>query len=500
MQTIGDLVCHWAETHLAWGQRDPLRLTDDQIKFLKAFYATTEDGRRYLNHRAIYCRPKGFGKSPLGAVIAAAEAHGPVLPDGLDAAGLAVGRPRERAEVLMLATEEGQASNTYAPYCDLVTGGSLQGELGLDVGYTRTRSRDGTEVMPLSAGANSKDGRRTDFATFEETHLCYKPELRDLIETIRRNLAKRNGRSVELTTAWRPGQDSVAERSYGTHIAVLEGRSRDAGVYFAHQEGPQPADWEDDDEVRRCLAIAYKGCPWIDLDRLLMELRDPTGDRATFERYYLNRIVAASDAYIDPALWADQGGATAPARGEAVVLGFDGSWTDDATAIVAIGIESGTATLVGLWEALPGERDWQVDQREVDATLTAAFDRYQVEMLYADPPRWQDWVAAWQDRWGDRVRPWSTNRVRQMHAALERLRDAVATGQISHDDDPALARHVGNAVKRVTGAESYQVQKPPGRRSAKIDACVALALAWEARADIIAKGWSRRRSGRLVAF
>jgi phage terminase large subunit-like protein len=498
--TIGDQCCDWAEANLAWGVGDPLVLTDDQVRFLLAFYAVSDDGKRFTNHRGVYCRPKGYGKSPLGAVVCAVEAHGPAIPDGLDASGLAVGKPRQRAEVLMLATEEGQASNTYAPYCDLVTGGSLQGDLGLDVGLTRTRSRDGAMVMPLSAGATSKDGRRTDFASFEETHLCSSPQLRELIATIRRNLAKRNGRSIELTTAWRPGEQSVAELSHLVHVAITEGRQRtDTGLLFSHQEGPQPLDWDDDDEVSRCLAIAYAGCPWVDLQRLLVEVRDPTVDRADVERYYLNRIVAASDAYVSPAAWAALGTGVAPAKGEPVVLGFDGSWTDDATAIVAIGMESGTASLIGLWEMVPGQRDWQVDQREVDATMTEAFDTYQVEMLYADPPRWQDWVAAWQDRWGDRVRPWGTNRPRQMHAALERLRDAVATKAVTHDGNPALARHVGNAVKK-PARETYQVQKPPGRPSAKIDACVALVIAWEARADVIAKGWSRRRSGKLVAF
>lgn len=500
MLTIGDQVAAWAEDMLGWGRGDPLRLTSDQVQFLLAFYATDDTGTRFRNTRGVYCRSKGYGKSPLGAIVCAAEAHGPVVPDGLDASGYAVGRPREHAEVLMFATEEGQASNTYAPYCDLVSGGALQSEIGLDVGFTRTRGSDGSVVMPLSAGATSKDGRRTDFATFEETHLCFSPQLRDLIATIRRNLAKRNGRSVELTTAWRPGERSVAEMSHDLYRAVVEGRVRDdVGLLFDHREGPQPADWENDDEVMACLAAAYEGCPWVDLDRLLMEVRDPTVDRADIERYYLNRIVAASDAYVDPAVWRSLGGATAPAKGEAVALGFDGSWSDDATALVAVGIESGVVHLVGLWEAMPGERDWVVDQREVDNAITVAFERWQVEMFYADPPRWQDWVAAWQDRWGDRVRPWYTSRERQMHASLERLRDAIATGSISHTGNDALARHLGNATKRTTRS-GYWIQKPPGRPSAKIDAAMALALAWEARADVLARGWSRRRSGKLVAY
>ena len=498
MLTIGDEVAHWAQSNLAWGMGDPLVLTQDQINFLLRFYATDDAGRRLSRTRAVYCRPKGAGKSPLGAIIGAAEAFGPVVPAGLDASGMAVGQPRGKGEVLMLATEEGQASNTYGPFCDLVVGGSLQGDLGLDVGLTRTLARDGTVVMPLSAGSTSKDGRRTDFATFEETHLCVSPQLRELIAVIRRNVAKRSGRSLELTTAWQPGQRSVAELSFEYATAVAEGRLPDQGLLFDHREGPEPADWDDDEQVIACLAEAYRGCPWIDVDRLLIEVRDPTVDRAEIERYFLNRIVAASDAFIDPRLWTSLAPSTPPAPGEAVAMGFDGSWTDDATALVVVGIESGVVHLEIIEEAPPAVRGWEVDQRRIDTAVSAAFERYDVRLLYADPPRWQDWVAAWQDRYGDRVRPWHTWRERQMHECLERLHDAISTATIGHDGSEALTRHLGNATRRATRS-GYILQKPPGRPSAKIDAAMALALAWEARGDVLAKGF-RKRSGRLVAF
>lgn len=499
MLTIGDEVAHWAQTHLAWGLSDPLELTQDQINFLLRFYATDDVGRKLVRTRGVYSRPKGAGKSPLGAIIGAAEAFGPVVPAGRNAAGMAVGKPRGKGEVLMLATEEGQASNTYGPFCDLVSSGSLQGDLGLDVGLTRTLARNGTVVMPLSAGSTSKDGRRTDFATFEETHLCVSPQLRELIAVIRRNVAKRNGRSLELTTAWRPGERSVAELSFEYATAVSEGRLPDQGLIFDHREGPEPEDWDNDDEVLACLGVAYAGCPWIDVERLLVEVRDPTVDRADVERYFLNRIVARSDAFVDPRVWGTLADGSPPRPGESVAMGFDGSWTDDATALVVVGIESGCAHLQLIEEAPPAARGWEVDQRKVDVAVSGAFEHYRVEMFYADPPRWQDWVAAWQDRWGDRVRPWHTWRERQMHEALERLRDAIVSGTVRHDGNPALARHLANATRRATRS-GYVLQKPPGRPSAKIDAAMALALAWEARADVLAKGFGRRRPGKLVAF
>jgi phage terminase large subunit-like protein len=493
--TLGAEVAVWAETMLAWGKDEPLALTDDQLRFLLKWYEVDSTARRLVRTRGVYSRPKGAGKSPLGAIVSIAECWGPVLPDGLDAKGRPVGKAREAAEVLVFATEEGQSHNVYGPLCDLLINGRALADLRLDVGLSRVLDDKGATIQPMSAASSSKDGRRTDFALLDETHLMHKLNLRELTSIIRRNLAKRMGRSLEVTTAWRPGQRSVAELSWEYAQAVAEGRIPEQGLLFDMRHGPAPADWENDDELRACLAVAYDGCPWVDLDRLVAEARDPSTARSDVERYFLNRIVASEDQYIDPDNWARCLTGITPPKGEAITLGFDGAWTNDATALVGVSIETGTAFLVGLWECPPDDREWEVPQRAVDATVAHVFEDYRVELFYTDPFRWQDWVASWQDTYGDKVRAWYTHRDRPMFEALVRLHDAVSGGLIAHAGDEAMARHVANATKRPTRA-GYTIQKPPGSPSSKIDACVALALAWEARADVLAKGWSKARAAR----
>jgi phage terminase large subunit-like protein len=506
MLTLGADVILWAESMLAWPGAEPLRLTADQMRFLLKWYEVDELGRRIRRTRGVYSRPKGAGKSPLGAIVSAAEAWGPVIPDGLDAAGRPVGKPREAAEVLVFATEEGQAGNVYGPLCDLLINGRALEEYRLDVGLGRILDDKGASIYPMSAAASSKDGRRTDFALLDETHLMWKLNLRELTNIIRRNLAKRGGRSLEVTTAWRPGQRSVAEQSWEFAQAVKEGRIPDQGLLFDMRTAPAPADWDNDDELRACLSVAYEDCTeWVDLDRLVSEARDPSVSRADVERYFLNRIVASDDAFVPPEMWERCRTGIRPALGESITLGFDGSMTNDATALVGVSIESGVAFLVGLWECPPDAKDWEVDQREVDATIGHVFRDFSVERFYADPFRWQDWLAAWQDRHGDVVRAWYTHRERQMFDALNRLRDAISGGLVAHCGEDALTRHVNNATRHVTRA-GWTISKPPGMPKAKIDACVALCLAWEARADVMAKGWSKAKKERdkprpsLVSF
>jgi hypothetical protein len=49
---------------------EPLVLTAEQIEFLIEWYRVTPDGRRFVWSRAMLVGPKGWSKSPLGALDA----------------------------------------------------------------------------------------------------------------------------------------------------------------------------------------------------------------------------------------------------------------------------------------------------------------------------------------------------------------------------------------------------------------------------------------------
>ena len=115
--------------------------------------------------------------------------------------------------------------------------------------------------------------------------------------------------------------------------------------------------------------------------------------------------------------------------------------------------------------------------------------------FYADPPWWESAVDDWSGRWPGRVYRFPTNRYQRMVWAVRAVENAIRAGELHHDDDSALARHVSNARRRPTGIRDpetgspmYVLAKEHRSSRLKMDAAVALILAWEARRDAIAGG------------
>jgi phage terminase large subunit-like protein len=79
---------------------------------------------------------------------------------------------------------------------------------------------------------------------------------------------------------------------------------------------------------------------------------------------------------------------------------------------------------------------------------------------------------------------------------------ALTTGELEHDGDPALERHLKNARTRST-RYGLTLRKDRPSSPNKIDAAMAGVLAFQARIDAIAGGLERRirrRGGTLITF
>jgi len=85
---------------------------------------------------------------------------------------------------------------------------------------------------------------------------------------------------------------------------------------------------------------------------------------------------------------------------------------------------------------------------------------------------------------------------------LERLRIAIDSGQVTHDGDVTLSRHVKNARRRLAGKVGVTIGKEHPKSHRKIDAAMAAVLAYECRADAVALGLHRARTKtrRAAAF
>lgn len=86
-----------------------------------------------------------------------------------------------------------------------------------------------------------------------------------------------------------PGEDSVAEASHRYAETIASGALNDPGFLFDHRQGPSKFDFEDDDQLRAALVAAYgTAAEWIDIERMILEARDPQVDRGDFLRYFVN--------------------------------------------------------------------------------------------------------------------------------------------------------------------------------------------------------------------
>jgi phage terminase large subunit-like protein len=121
-------------------------------------------------------------------------------------------------------------------------------------------------------------------------------------------------------------------------------------------------------------------------------------------------------------------------------------------------------------------RPRRLGRREVDAKLADAMETYDVLELAADPPGWHREIEEWDETYDSVVVLFETNQPRQMAPACDRFRSAVLEGELTHDGDRALARHVANCVVRESSSGTVITKPDPTR---KIDAAVAAVIALE---------------------
>lgn len=437
----------------------------------------------------------------LAAWIAAAELHpsAPVRCVGFDRRGSPLGGPVSDPYVPLVAyTEEQSDELCYGALKAILEESAVREDF--DIGLERIMRKDGDgKAVSLSAAPSSRDGARTTFSVFDETHWWTLPRLKKAHQTMLANLPKRkiaDPWALEITTAPEPGMGSVAESTMDYARAVSEGRAQDARLFYFHREASEGHDLATEDGARAAVIEASgEAAKWRDIDAIVALWADPTTDRNYWERVWCNRLVRTSGQAFDAELFKSLAGESPVKDGDLITLGFDGAVFHDSTALVATHVETGYQWLAGVWEAPHGLPEWHVPEQEVDDCVDAMFQRYEVWRLYADPPYWQSWVAHWSGKYGeDRVIEWWTNRRRQMTHALENYDTAMKQGSLSHDGSAVLVRHIANSCRHDLpqlddeGRHQWLIRKERSDSPRKIDAAMAAVLSWEARTDAIAKG------------
>jgi hypothetical protein len=518
----------WIEGHAVvpdgFRQGEPFTMLPWQLKVASRFYTvrdSAEVGQRstaFLYRRAQVIMPQKSGKGPFAAAVVLLEAAGPTVFDGwaqggesyrcadwgcpcgwsyVYEAGEPMAVPQPTPLIQLLATSEDQVANVYRPLVAMIKHGPLKAFMKPLEGFVRVGDEGRIDVVTSSA--QSRLGNPITFAIQDETGTYTATnKMIKVAETMRRGLAGMSGRSMETTNAYDPSEYSTAQRTH-------ESRAEDVYRYFP--QAPATLSYRNKAERRKIHRAVYADCPHIDLDAIEAEAAELLeSDPGQAERFFGNRVVAGHGAWIEAAHWLSRVGTRAkPAPSEykllrvPIVLGFDGSDSDDWTGVRAETMDGfqftptyGPSNRPTVWD--PAEWGGQVPRLEVDAAVSELFAKYDVKLMYCDPPYWETEVDNWAERYGERrVIRWHTRRVVQMHAAAERLKTDVIKkdSTFTHDGCEITERHVFNARMAARPSDRYVLSKPEHKR--KIDLAVVSVLTHEAACDAIAAGLLRRK-------
>lgn len=532
--TLGYYVIDWIVEMLAAPSKpdyEPFRLYREQEDFVLRWYQLDPRTGRFVFDRGLIQRPRGWGKSPLLAGLAAVEALADVVFDGWDADGQPVGRPWSSIRtplVHIAAVSEDQTRNTWQPLLEMLREGPVIDEYpGLEPMESFINLPHG-RIEQITSSARSVKGAPSTFAVLDQTEEWVPSNSGPrLAQTIRTNTSKAGGRTLESPNAYVPGEASVAEASAEFAQAIVEGRSKAKGLLWDHREAPPETDMSERESLVAGLRIAYGdssghegGCVihspactpgHVDLESIVQRIWDPATDPQIAQSDFLNQITHASDQYISQIEWAAVLDASLTlGYGDSIVLGFDGSrgrakGKPDATALVAIRISDRAIFELGIWEAPDNPSlwaGWQPPMPLIEATLKDAFTRYAVQAFYCDPAKdWRSHVNAWEALYGplvtvraSRDHPfewWMTGgRTGLIQRAVEQFYGAVVNGDVKHGGSPGLMRHVLNTRRRVR-SNKLTVSKQHDYSPHKIDATVATILAYQACLDAVAAGVGR---------
>mgnify|MGYP003871893313 CR=1 FL=1 len=459
---FAEAVCRVTKDSVAAPAGELLHLRDWQKELLNYALARRPDGR--LKHRvALIGMARKNGKSALAASM------------GLSALTLG----GNGSEIYSCAADRDQARIVFGTAKRMV-------ELDPELSSMFTLYRDvieykdkGSVYRALSAEAYTKEGLNpSPIVIFDEVHAQPNRELWDVMSLA--GGARSDSLLLGITTAGvktqANGQDSLAYSLYQYGQKLVKGELVDPSFFFAWWE-PTAADANHREQEVWAEANPGLG-DIVDIgDFQSAVLRTP---EAEFRTKRCNTFVSTTTAWLPQGSWeALTLEGRLPILGEDVVLAFDGSFSNDSTALLAwyLGGEKPHCSMIGLWEKPDNaEQGWFVPVAEVEETIvsTARSNTINLREIVFDPARWNRTFMVL-DEEGLPVLAYP-NSAERMVPATQKFYEAVVNQSFTHDGNEGLARHIANCVTKQSSRGSM-VAKASAKR--KVDAAVAAIFGYD---------------------
>jgi phage terminase large subunit-like protein len=442
----GARVAAFCRTFLNVGVGKPLVLRAWQRRIVAGLF------NKPRPRRGLVSLPRGNGKSTLAAALGL---YG-LLADGV-----------EGAQVLCVASDQRQAEIVFNKARRMV---QLEARLTDRVQVFTDRlysPHTDSSLFPLPAEPGALHGFDPSLAIVDELWAVTD----DVWEAVSTAAGKRE-RSLTLAISTPPRSDDSV-----MHRLVTDARARlDPGTYFIEYAAPPGCALDDE----AAWAIANPALDDFLFADGLRSVLPPVTREPSFRRLRLGQWVedvpepwlpaGAWDACLDPG--------PIP-QGSDVVLGFDGSFSGDTTALVAVSVEDiPLVEVVALWEPHNGA---QVPIEDVEEAIRQACRRWRVREIVADPFRWARSLQLL-DREGLPIIEFPQVPER-MTPATARFYEAVVNHQLRHAGDQRLAAHIAHAVAR-TDSRGTRITKVNKYSTRRIDLAVAAVMAHARAAEL----------------
>lgn len=511
-RTLGWVVINWLYDYVLTPggphAGKPFLPTMEQVRFLLWWYAVDENGR-FAYRSGVLRRMKGWGKDPLAGAMALVELCGPVEFSHWDDNGEPVGKPKYDPWVQIAAVSQDQTRNTFTLFSSLVSE-KLKEEHGIQLYKTLVYDGRGKMIEGVTSSPLALEGKRPTFVIMNETQWWVEANdglaMFDVIDGNVTKSAYGSCRSLSICNAHVPGQDSVGERDWDSFRKIQAGKAINTGLMYDALEAPpntpvsEIAPPDEDPEgfeegirtLREGLEVARGDAIWLDVDTIIQSILDIRNPVSESRRKFLNQVNASEDSWISPTEWDSLTTAKKLEPGEKVTLGFDGSKSNDHTALSACRVEDGALFLLRTWDP-EKSKSGEVPREAVDAAVRSAFERYDVVAFRADVHEFESYVDEWGKDFKRKLKISSSpsNPVaydmrgykKKFALDCERFLDAVIEGEMLHDGDPTLRWYILNCHRHPTNYDAISVRKESKDSSRKIDGAVTAILAYGARQE-----------------
>lgn len=441
---------------------EPFILEQFQKDIIYDMYRQDGEGRR-LRRQYVVGLPRKNGKSQLGSALAIYH----LVADTTDT----------NPVVISAAGDKNQAALVFKEAKRMVQASPALSKLLVVQRDRILNPKNNGEYRVVSADAGLQQGLNPSFVVFDELHIFKNA---DLLDAMRLGQGMRRQPLLLVISTAGYDLDSPLGRlyQYGRQIESGEVEDESFGMTWWGPKDDDVFDWKSPEA-------------WERYNPAWSIMPDPIGvftstvavtHESAFIRYYLNGWTSAESAWLPAGSWElrEKPGRQLEPK-EEVILGFDGAWSGDSTALVAVSLRDFHVELIALWEKPPGNDNWVTPRHEVRQTIKDAFDFFRVKLMLGDPYRFEELVYELAEE-GYPVAEFPTNSVQRIVPACTIFYEGVMTGEISWSNDnelgAALSRHLKNTVVKVDH-RGTRITKTPGSPN-KIDAAVAAVIAYHA--------------------